>query len=78
VTVKILEVNLAKNQIALTMKSGAQINRTPNPQSQGNSRGNDARRNPPPRNQMPQGKAFTNDAMKQLEAFRKAVKSTAS
>ncbi|HEX7665813.1 MAG TPA: Tex family protein [Polyangiaceae bacterium] len=78
VTVRVLEVNLAKNQIALTMKSGAQVQRTPNAQNQGHSRGGDSRRNPPPRNQMPQGKAFTNDAMKQLEAFRKAVKQSAS
>ncbi len=73
VTVRVLEVNLAKNQIALTMRSGAKPERAPN------ARGNEAprnepRRHPPARGAQPQGKAFTNDAMKGLEAFRKTVK----
>jgi uncharacterized protein len=75
VTVRVLEVNLAKNQIALTMRSGAkpQPQRSPAPRSNDGAR-DDARRHAPARGAQPQGKAFTNDAMKGLEAFRKTVK----
>jgi uncharacterized protein len=82
VTVRVLEVNLAKNQIALTMKSGAAPQQQKQNENRANFTGNrdarDQRRNPPPRVQQPQGKGFTNDAMKQLEQFRKAAKGSIS
>ena len=82
VTVRVLEVNLAKQQIALTMKSGAQTQPASNHSGQpgqrdAQSRGNqsDSRRHAPPRMpQQPQGRTFSNDAMKALEQFRKAAK----
>ncbi|MEO7109871.1 MAG: S1 RNA-binding domain-containing protein, partial [Polyangiaceae bacterium] len=87
VTVRVLEVNLAKQQIALTMKSGAPSGQMSQHQKQNENRANlpgnrdgnrnsrqDQHRNAPPRNQQPQGKGFSNDAMKQLEQFRKAAK----
>jgi uncharacterized protein len=82
VTVRVLEVNLAKNQIALTMKSGAAPqHQKPNENRAnftGNRNQNDQRRNAPPRSQQPQGKGFANDALKQLEQFRKAAKGSIS
>jgi protein Tex len=87
VTVRVLDVNLAKQQIALTMKSGAQANQGSGQHQKqnenranlsgnrdGRDNGRDQRRNPPPRSPQPQGKGFTNDAMKALEQFRKAAK----
>jgi uncharacterized protein len=55
VTVRVVEVNLAKKQIALTMKSSAEAAR------------------PPPKAPLSSG-ALKNDALKQLEQFRAAVK----
>jgi uncharacterized protein len=73
VTVRVLEVNLAKNQIALTMKSGAEATRPP-------VRGEGSKA--PPRDRAPaagsraqvSSGALKNDALKQLEQFRSAVK----
>jgi len=63
VTVRVLEVNLAKNQIALTMKSGAPSPRPP-------ERGGRA----PAAGAKPSSGALKNDALKQLEQFRAALK----
>ena len=73
VTVRVIEVNLAKNQIALTMKSGADAARPqqrqdgsgPQAGNRGGSRGAGA--------QMPSG-GLKSDALKQLEQFRAALK----
>lgn len=82
VTVRVLEVNLAKNQIALTMKSGAAPQQNKQNENRanfsGNRNNNQGQRNQPPRNQQPQGKGFANDALKQLEQFRKAAKGSIS
>jgi uncharacterized protein len=75
VTVRVLEINLAKNQIALTMKSGqdaakaqhAGAGSRPQPQKQG------ARPAGGPSAQLPRG-AFQNDALKKLEAFKAGLK----
>jgi uncharacterized protein len=61
VTVRVVEVNLAKKQIALTMKSGSDAAR-PQPKAQREERPG------------PQGGPLKNDALKQLEQFRAAVK----
>jgi uncharacterized protein len=77
VTVRVVEVNLAKRQIALTMKSGADAAR-PQQQSQ-------RQEGPRPQGESPRGAgpggptllasgALKNDALKQLEQFRAAVK----
>jgi uncharacterized protein len=75
VTVRVVEVNLAKNQIALTMKSGADAAR-----SQGKTGGSPER---PNRGQgtapsAPKATASTgglkNDALKKLEEFKAALK----
>ncbi len=74
VSVRVLEVNLQKNQIALTMKQGAQAR----PQ-QGESRPQHAQGSRPQQGQKappPQGQAFKNDALRQLEQFKKALKGT--
>ncbi len=71
VSVRVVEVNLAKNQIALTMKSGADAVRprdrpqdaSPAPRGEG----------PGPRAR-PSSGALRNDAFKKLEAFRAALK----
>ncbi|MGA3123906.1 MAG: helix-hairpin-helix domain-containing protein, partial [Polyangiaceae bacterium] len=68
VTVRVIEVNLAKHQIALTMKTGADAAR---PQRQADA---------PPGKAAPAGNALMpsgglkNDALKQLEHFRAALK----
>jgi uncharacterized protein len=73
VSVRVVEVNLAKNQIALTMKSGADAARPaqrpsgPNAQSPQNKPAKGAH------TQLSTG-ALTNDTLKQLEQFRAAVK----
>jgi uncharacterized protein len=71
VTVRVLEVNLAKNQIALTMKSGEPVAR-----AQGKSEG--ARPQGKPQqggaNTQVSSGALKNDALKQLEQFRAALK----
>ena len=70
VMVRIVEVNLAKNQIALTMKSGVEAGRPqpkqegPRPQGKGDRGGNA---------QLSSG-SLKNDALKKLEQFRAAVK----
>ena len=74
VTVRVVEVNLAKNQIALTMKSGNDAARSqarqegPGPQGKverGAARGASTQVSPG---------ALKNDALKQLEQFRAALK----
>jgi uncharacterized protein len=74
VTVRVVEVNLAKNQIALTMKSGAvaarpqqqrQDGSRSQPEDRGGSRATGAK--------MPSG-GLKSDALKQLEQFRAALK----
>jgi uncharacterized protein len=80
VTVRVLEVNLAKNQIALTMKSGVAAAQAqhrqdaPRSGNQGNQ-ANQGNRGAPQRSatQVSSG-ALTNDTLKQLERFRDAVK----
>jgi uncharacterized protein len=73
VTVRVLEINPAKNQIALTMKSGERVAPQSGAQSATQSRG-------APRGtqaQPPKGASsgpLKNDALKQLEAFRAALK----
>jgi uncharacterized protein len=79
VTVRVLEVNLAKNQIALTMKSGVDAARAqhrqdaPRQGGQGGSPGGGQQRNQRGATQVSSG-ALTNDTLKQLERFRDAVK----
>jgi uncharacterized protein len=76
VTVRVIEVNLAKNQIALTMKSGADAAR-PSPRqgdkdgarAQGRSGGGPSQ----PGAKLSPG-ALKNDALRQLEQFRAALK----
>jgi uncharacterized protein len=70
VTVRVVEVNLAKNQIALTMKSGADAAR-PQPK-QDAARPRERQDRPPPRQQ--QSGSLKNDALKKLEEFRAALK----
>jgi uncharacterized protein len=70
VTVRVLDVNAAKSQIALTMKSGAEASRSgprqePDKGTRGVSR--------PARPQLSTG-SLKNDALKQLEQFRKGLK----
>ncbi len=72
VTVRVLEVNLAKNQIALTMKSGEAAARPP----QASGRQRPEGRGPEPRTQTSSG-ALKNDALKKLEAFKAALKGKA-
>jgi uncharacterized protein len=75
VTVRVLEVNLAKNQIALTMKSGADAARSP-----GEKGGSPERpsRSPGTASAAPKATASTgplkNDALKKLEEFKAALK----
>jgi uncharacterized protein len=72
VTVRVLEVNLAKNQIALTMKSGAAPAR-PAPGNEGpRAQARDGRA-PAKSAQLSPG-ALKNDALKKLEEFRAALK----
>jgi protein Tex len=72
VTVRVLEVNLAKQQIALTMKSGEAAARPP----QASGRQRPEGRGPEPRTQTSSG-ALKNDALKKLEAFKAALKGKA-
>jgi uncharacterized protein len=67
VTVRVLEVNLAKRQIALTMKSGGggEAGRAPNRDEGVRGKAVTAERSSGP---------LKNDALKQLEQFRAAVK----
>ncbi|HEY1692931.1 MAG TPA: Tex family protein [Polyangiaceae bacterium] len=75
VTVRVLEVNLAKKQIALTMKSG---------ESKGAPRRDEASRAAGPKGQAPRATApsapsapsapFKNDALRQLEQFKAGLK----
>jgi uncharacterized protein len=72
VTVRVIEVSLAKNQIALTMKSGAEAKRAAGP---GPAPGTPAPRQggggqAPKRQDAP----FKNDALRQLEQFKAALK----
>jgi uncharacterized protein len=74
VSVRVLEVNLAKNQIALTMKSGGDAARQPakreGAEAQG-ARGQGQGRAPAAK---PSSGALKNDALKKLEEFRAALK----
>jgi len=63
VTVRVLEVNLAKNQIALTMKSG----------KSGEAEARRPARGPEPRAQTSSG-PLKNDALRKLEQFKAALK----
>ncbi len=67
VTVRVLEVNLAKNQIALTMKSGEAARPQGTPQGKPQAR---------PQGAAPQTSSapLRNDALKQLEQFKAALK----
>jgi uncharacterized protein len=76
VTVRVLEVNLAKNQIALTMKSGEAAARPPQGAGGHRSDGRNPARGPDPRAQVSSG-ALKNDALKKLEAFKAALKGKA-
>jgi uncharacterized protein len=67
VTVRVLEVNLAKNQIALTMKSGEQAAR---PKEEPQRPRQEGPRRAPEQTSSP----FKNDALKKLEAFKAALK----
>jgi uncharacterized protein len=75
VSVRVVEVNLAKSQIALTMKSGGDAARRLQGQAQGDAKpqGQGARAATGPNTQVSSG-ALKNDALKQLEQFRAAVK----
>jgi uncharacterized protein len=70
VSVRVLEVNLGKNQIALTMKQGAQARPQPQQGNQGQRHQGGGQRAP----QQPKAEPFKNDALKQLEQFKKALK----
>jgi uncharacterized protein len=74
VTVRVVEVNLAKNQIALTMKSGVAPSR-PTERQDGARAQSQAGRGPAPgaNRQAPSG-PLKNDALKKLEQFRAALK----
>jgi uncharacterized protein len=88
VTVRVVEVNPAKNQIALTMKTGERVAQASSPktgavgpaaspragQQPGQApRGGHRGPNAPPSSGTASG-PFKNDALKQLEAFRAALK----
>ena len=84
VTVRVIEVNLAKNQIALTMKSGADAAKAQHQQPReqgarserlqgGQGRGDKPGQGRSPTTQLSSG-ALKNDALKKLEAFRAALK----
>jgi hypothetical protein len=76
VTVRVLEVNLAKNQIALTMKSGKSGEadaRPPQPPGRQRPEGRGSVRGPEPRAQASSG-ALKNDALRKLEQFKAALK----
>ncbi len=72
VTVRVLEVNFAKNQIALTMKSGAAAARQARASEAPRPQGRDGRA-PANRAELSPG-ALKNDALKKLEEFRAALK----
>ena len=72
VSVRVLEVNLEKKQIALTMKSGEAAARPPQTSGRPRPEG----RGPEPRTQTSSG-ALKNDALKKLEAFKAALKGKA-
>ena len=71
VSVRVMEVNLAKNQIALTMKSGEQTRPKPN---QDGARPRDRGGASPSANTKVSSGALKNDALKKLEEFRAALK----
>jgi uncharacterized protein len=74
VTVRVVEVNLAKKQIALTMKSGASAARAQQlPRSDGAGPTGKGGQRAPANAQTSSG-PLKNDALKQLEQFRAAVK----
>jgi protein Tex len=74
VTVRVVEVNLAKKQIALTMKSGANVARSQPGPDGARPQGNPvARANAPSGGALSSG-ALKNDALKKLEQFRAALK----
>ena len=73
VTVRVVEVNLAKNQIALTMKSGADAAR-PQGRQDGSSRPQGSPGKPGGPNAQLSSGALKNDALKKLEQFRAGLK----
>ncbi len=81
VTVRVVEVNPAKNQIALTMKSGERVARSSSgmagpaasPQAEQGGRGSTREATTQPSSGASSG-PLKNDALKQLEAFRAALK----
>jgi hypothetical protein len=75
--VRVLEVNLAKNQIALTMKSGEAAARSPQaPGHRPEGRG-PGRPESRPQSAQTSSSALKNDALKKLEAFKAALKGKA-
>src|SRR5262249_15629337 len=72
VSVRVLEVNLAKNQIALTMKSGETARTKANQDgARAQHRGG---RPSPGASAKPSSGALKNDALKKLEQFRDVLK----
>jgi uncharacterized protein len=85
VTVRVVEVNLAKNQVALTMKSGADATRShaketraDGPRQQGRQASDERRGATPGPNAKLSPGALKNDALKKLEEFRAALKRSSS
>jgi protein Tex len=74
VTVRVVEVNLAKNQIALTMKSGADAARPQQRQDGQGQQGRGGRGTAPGPNAQLSTGALKNDALKKLEQFRAGLK----
>jgi uncharacterized protein len=74
VTVRVLEVNLAKSQIALTMKGAADSARPQTRQHERRPRVQDVGEPPPGPTAKPSSGALKNDALKKLELFRAGLK----
>jgi len=74
VTVRVVEVHLGKNQIALTMKSGADAARPQPRQDRAKPQGQDTHEAGRSASAHTSRGGLKNDALKQLEQFRAAVK----
>ena len=74
VTVRVVEVNLAKNQIALTMKSGVDPSRPTERQDGARAQSQGGRGPAPGANAQASSGPLKNDALKKLEQFRAALK----
>jgi uncharacterized protein len=74
VTVRVVEVNLAKSQIALTMKRGADAARPPSRQDGPRPENRNVREPTTGANAKLSSGALKNDALKKLEQFRSALK----